>query len=291
MRRSWLGFQLVLLSCALLLAVVAVEGRHGKEEEGSLEEECRCVEEGCKKRCHHEEEECCCEKRCHHEEEECCCEKKHHHKDEECCKKKHSHGEEEAGKKKPSRVAVEEEAADKKKAPHKEKRRFRMRIPFLEESEDSTGDSSEIYKDFAKEQQEMIMKQAAQTSDAVPRHRKEQAIAHFNQRSEGTYYKRLEDGQLEYKKAIGVMIYVKMLLAETNCTKTEEQKEAGVEYSRAYLEKEGCQLLPQFKQEKHNCTFGIFLDMRTEKKVVTSRDCTIIPGIKQLPKPLKGLSN
>ncbi|NRM55274.1 hypothetical protein F3A58_23740 [Salmonella enterica subsp. enterica serovar Typhi] len=159
----------------------------------------------------------------------------------------------------------------------------------MEESEEATEDSSEIHKRFLKQEQEIIRELAAQTSEAVPHYRKEQAVDHFNQGSEETYYKNIEDGQLEYKKAIGVMIYVKMLLGETNCTKTIEQEEAGVEYSRAYLEKEGCQLLPQLKQEKHNCTFGIFLDMRTEKKAVVSQDCTIIPRIKEFSKPLKGL--
>lgn len=193
MRRSWLGLQLV-LSCALLLAVVAVEGRCCKEEESSSEEECHCekrhhcVEECCEKRCHHEKVEECC----------CCCEKRRHHEDEECCKKKHSHGKEESGKKKHSR-AEEEEEADENKDPHDGKRHPKKRHPLLEELEEASSDSSELYERLAKEEQQRIAELAAQTSDAVPHYRKEQAIAHFNRGNEGSYYKHLEDGQLEFK--------------------------------------------------------------------------------------------
>ncbi|XP_026541183.1 cystatin-like [Notechis scutatus] len=132
---------------------------------------------------------------------------------------------------------------------------------------------------MAKDERQMIMEAAAQT-EAVSHYKKEQAVTYFNRGSMGAYYKHLEDGQLEFQEAIGIMVYVKMLLAKTNCTRTKEQEEAGVEYSRAYMEKEGCQLLPKLKQEKHNCTFGIFINMRTEKKAVVSQDCIITPRIK-----------
>ncbi|KAG8147503.1 hypothetical protein E2320_022497 [Naja naja] len=236
MRRSWLSLQL-LLSCVLLLAIVAVEGRHSKEEESSSEEECHCEKR------HHCVEECC--KRCCHEEEECCCEKRHHHKDEECCTRKHSHGKEESGKKR--HPHVEEEEADENKGSHIGKRHPKKRHLLLKESEEAILDSSEVYEHIEKEERNRIMELAAQDSEA---------------------------------EAIGIMVYVKMILAKTNCTRTKEQEEAGVEYSRAYLEKEGCQLPPKFQQEKHNCTFGIFINMRTEKKAVISQECSIIPGIK-----------
>ncbi|XP_026573458.1 uncharacterized protein LOC113447453 [Pseudonaja textilis] len=257
MGRSWLGLQL-LLSCALLLAVVAVEGRCCEEEESSSEEEClcekrhHCVEEGSKKRCHHKEEECCCKKR-------------HHHKDKGCCKMKHSF--------------VEEEEADKNKGPRVGKKHSKRRHPFFDDLEEASSESSEILELMAKEEQQRIMEKAAQ-SDAVPQYKKEQAVAYFNRGSMGAYYKHLEDGQLELQEAIGVMVYVKMLLAKTNCTRPKEQDEAGLEYSRAYMEKEGCQLLPKLKQEKYNCTFGIFINMRTEKKAVVSKDCTAVSRIK-----------
>ncbi|KAK9391312.1 hypothetical protein NXF25_018642 [Crotalus adamanteus] len=267
MRRSWLGLQL-LLGCVLLLAVLVAKGKCCmEEEESSSEEECHCVK---RHRCVEE----CCEKRCHHEEEQCCCEKRHHHVEDKCCKKRHSHG--------------GEEEADKKKHPHVAKKRPKKRHPRLEESEEASSDSSEYYKHMAEAEQRDIVELAAQSMDAVRHHRKEQAIAYYNQGIDGAYYKHLEDAQVEVQKAIGVMVYVKILLGKTNCTKNKEE-EVGVEYSRAHLEKEGCQLLPQPNQEKHNCTFGIFVDMRTETKAVVSQDCIIIPGIKQFPKLFKGL--
>ncbi|KAM3824701.1 uncharacterized protein M6D78_016158 [Vipera latastei] len=292
MRRSWLGLQL-LLGCVLLLAVFVAQGKCFKgEEESSSEEERQCgkrhhcVEEGCEKRCPHEEECCCCEKRRHHEEEECgckkrhhqeeecccCCEKRRHHEEDKCCKNRHSHGGE----------------AGRKKHRHVGKKHPKKRHPHLEELEEASSDSSERYKRIAEADRRHIMQEAAQSLHVVRNYRKDQAIAHYNQENNGPYYKHLEDAQVEVKKALGIMVYVKMVLGKTNCTKNQE-KEAGVEYSRAYLEKEGCQLLPQSYQEKHNCTFDIFIDMRTEKQTVVSQDCIIIPGIKQLPKRLKGL--
>ncbi|XP_070622654.1 uncharacterized protein [Erythrolamprus reginae] len=279
------------------------------------EDECCCErchhhheDECCCERCHHHhEDECCCCERCHHhhEDECCCCERCHHHED-ECCEKKHSHGKEESGKKRHSHGKkesgkkrhshgkkesgkkrhshVEEEKkkeTDKKKPV--EKKRPKKMFPFPGDLEET---STEMYKSMAEREQSILARAAAQDFDPVYHHRKAQAIAHVNRGSEGSYYKHLEDGHLEYKKAIGVMVYINVLLGKTNCTKTKEQEETGVENSKAPLEKKDCQLPPPLKQEKRNCTFCIFIDVRTGKEAVVSQKCSTIPKVK-LYKPFK----
>ncbi|KAM6435356.1 uncharacterized protein PHA67_000871 [Liasis olivaceus] len=128
---------------------------------------------------------------------------------------------------------------------------------------------------------------AAQSPEAVPGCLKEKAIAHYNHQSPGPLYKHLEDSRFKIKKAFGVMVYLEVVLAKTNCSKGDEE-EGGVKYSSAYLENQGCQPLPESEQEKQSCRFDIFIDTRSGKQAVIGNHCTILPGSEKPTHALKG---
>uniref|UniRef100_A0ACB8G812 Uncharacterized protein n=1 Tax=Sphaerodactylus townsendi TaxID=933632 RepID=A0ACB8G812_9SAUR len=98
-------------------------------------------------------------------------------------------------------------------------------------------------------------------------HLKSSALLHHDKHSPD-YYRPFEKANLRSEKAIGTMIYLRMMLAKTNCTNDQPAKEEESDLSYYYRLYHAdryprhCEPRSDYEEEKMDCMFTIFEDAR-----------------------------
>ncbi|XP_077200392.1 uncharacterized protein LOC143840731 [Paroedura picta] len=157
------------------------------------------------------------------------------------------------------------------------------------------GPTDEELERRAKESRRWLERDRESSSYLIP-NMKQVALRHHHKNSHYIYMS-YENGNVEVKKAIGTMVYIKFLLVKTSCTKEEaevirrqlfkyDDDDDEMLQDPSPTKRKRCEVPPPAKQEIEECTFTLFKDVRSHswRYVVTKHKCVPFGKHEELPK-------
>ncbi|XP_048339402.1 uncharacterized protein LOC125425786 [Sphaerodactylus townsendi] len=147
--------------------------------------------------------------------------------------------------------------------------------PFWKEPEGKKPPSDEELEEREREEREWLEHEKQKPCGSWLKHLQDIAVGRINKR-ENYYYKPNGEANIVTKKAIGTMVYLKMILSKTNCTTNQLRKESLFDsyYLRYHYHRhhsENCETLNGSEKE---CTFKFFTDERgSNYGLIISQKC------------------